>query len=252
MFKKVIDTYRDGGWSALSDKAYYVYCYAIEAHVRPRVAMEETLIELNGVEVPVRRSLADRYLPFYTPAVPIRSDPTYEADEIDAIRRYVEPGDHVVVVGGGLGVTTTAAAKAAGKSGRVTVFEPSSTALQICQRTVEHNGITDQVHIEQASIGAPQNSCFTYSPQEDMRRVPYSEMPDADVYEMDCEGEELPIIRNMTILPRVMLVETHGNHDDVVAALEAHGYRIDSVIDERGARGADRTHIRAQQGRHRT
>jgi hypothetical protein len=245
MFKKIIDTYRDGGWSALSDKAYYVYCYVIEAYVRPRVAMEETVIELSGVEVPVYRSSADRYLPFYAPAVPIRSDAAYEADEIDAIREYVEPGDHVVVVGGGLGVTTTAAARAAGESGRVTVFEPSSTALKICQRTVEHNGIAGRVHIEQASIGAPQNSCFTYSPQEDMRRVSYGEMPSADVYEMDCEGEELPIIRNMTIRPRVMLVETHGNHDEVVAALESHGYRIDSLIDEREARGADRTHIRA-------
>jgi hypothetical protein len=195
--------------------------------------------------VPVHRSSADRYLPFYTPAVPIQSDAAYEADEIDAIRRYAQAGDHVVVVGGGLGVTATVAAQAAGESVRVTVFEPSSTALEICQRTVEHNEIADRVHIDHASIGAPQNSCFTYSPQEDLRRVPYSEMPNADVYEMDCEGEELPIIRNMTIRPRVMLVETHGNHDEVVAALEAHGYRIDSVIDERETRGANRTHVRA-------
>jgi len=245
MLRKVIDTYRSGGVSALSDKAYYVYCYVIEAHIRPQTSFREVVIELNDVEVPVHRSAVDRYLPCYEPAVPINSDPDYEADEIDAIRQYVEAGDHVVVVGGGLGVTTTVAARAAGQHGRITVFEPSSTALEICQRTVEHNGIAVRVHVEQASIGAPQNSCFTYSPQEDLRRVAYSEMPDADVYEMDCEGEELPIIRNMTIRPRVMLVETHGNHDEVVAALEAHGYRIDSVIDERKTRGADRTHVRA-------
>jgi len=245
MLRKVIDTYRTGGVSALSDKAYYVYCYAIETHIRPRVSVEEVVITLNSVEVPVYRSVADRYLPYYEPAVPINSDPDYEADEIDAIRRYVEPGDHVVVVGGGLGVTTTVAARATGEGGRVTVFEPSSTALKICRRTVAHNGIAGRVHIEQASIGAPQNSCFTYSPQEDLRRVAYSDMPDANVYEMDCEGEELPIIRNMTIRPRVMLVETHGNHDEVVAALKSHGYRIDSLIDERKTRGADRTHVRA-------
>jgi hypothetical protein len=154
-------------------------------------------------------------------------------------------------VGGGLGVTAVTAAQATGESGRVTVFEPSSTAVAVCSRTVRHHGLDDTVWIEHASIGAPQNSCFTYGPQDDVRRIPYDRLPpDSDVLEMDCEGEELPILQNMTIRPRVVLVETHGNHDAVRDVLTDRGYRIDSIIDDRippegGDAGADRTHIRA-------
>ncbi|NBC86362.1 MAG: hypothetical protein GVY25_09245 [Bacteroidetes bacterium] len=245
MIRKVLQAYREGGVSGLSRKAYYLYCYALEAYVRPAAGLNESVITLNGVEVPVTRSALDDRLPFYTPAVPVDSNPVYESAEIDAIRHYVEPGDHVVVIGGGLGVTATVAAREAGEAGTVTVFEPSTTALGVCTRTIEHNDLTRRVRLEHASVGAPQNSCFTYGPQEDLRRVAYDELPDADVYEMDCEGEELPILKGMTVRPRVILVETHANHDAVVDVLQANGYTINSVVDDRSEIGADRTHVRA-------
>ncbi|PEN13578.1 hypothetical protein CRI94_09730 [Longibacter salinarum] len=245
MIRKAFQVFRSGGVSAISKKAYYVYCYALEAYVRPLVGVQEAVILLNGVEVPVTRSALDDQLPFYTPAVPVDSNPSYEAAEIEAIRKYVQPGDHVVVVGGGLGVTATVAAQAAGDDGRVTVFEPSSTAVEVCSNTIRHNDLEDRVWIEHASVGEPQNSCFTYGPQDDLRRIPYDRLPDADVYEMDCEGEELPILLNMSARPHVVLVETHGNHDQVHDVLVDHGYTIDSVIDDRNEIGADRTHIRA-------
>jgi hypothetical protein len=251
MLQKVLRAYRDGGLRAVSRKAYYLYCYILEAYVRPAAGTKETLIQLNGVDVPVTRTAVDVWLPFYAPAVPIQSDDGYEAAEMDAIRAYVEPGDHVVVVGGGLGVTAVTATRAARESGRVTVFEPSSTAVSVCARTISHHDLDDTVQIEHASIGAPQNSCFTYGPQDDIRRIPYDRMPvDTDVLEMDCEGEELPILQHMTIRPRVVLVETHGNHNAVRDVLIERGYRIDSVIDDRvasaeGDASGDRTHIRA-------
>jgi hypothetical protein len=55
-------------------------------------------------------------------------------------------------------------------------------------------------------------------------------LPQADVIEMDCEGAELEIIENLSIRPRVITVETHSNHDDVLNALEKIGYVPDEVI----------------------
>jgi hypothetical protein len=40
--------------------------------------------------------------------------------------------------------------------------------------------------------------------------VPPSELPECDVLELDCEGAEIMILRNMRLRPRVIAVETHG------------------------------------------
>ena len=51
---------------------------------------------------------------------------------------------------------------------------------------------------------------------------------------MDCEGAEVEILREMTIQPRVILVETHGLFgaptDLVASLLEKRGY----VVSDRG------------------
>jgi len=59
MLQKVLRAYRDGGLRAVSRKAYYLYCYILEAYVRPAAGAKETLIQLNGVDVPVTRTAVD-------------------------------------------------------------------------------------------------------------------------------------------------------------------------------------------------
>jgi hypothetical protein len=51
-----------------------------------------------------------------------------------------------------------------------------------------------------------------------------SELPDCDVLEMDCEGSEVAILTQMTIRPRAILVETHGN-------LNAPTYEVRSILE---------------------
>jgi hypothetical protein len=63
--------------------------------------------------------------------------------------------------------------------------------------------------------------------------VKAEELPQCDVLEMDCEGAELDILRNMKVRPRVVLVETHGVFgaptSAVKKALKEMEYDITSV-----------------------
>ena len=64
--------------------------------------------------------------------------------------------------------------------------------------------------------------------------LPPSQLPTCNVLEMDCEGAEVEILREMTIQPRVIVVETHGLYgaptDLVASLLEKRGY----VVSDRG------------------
>jgi hypothetical protein len=66
-----------------------------------------------------------------------------------------------------------------------------------------------------------------------------SQLPSCDVLELDCEGAEADILREMIIHPRVVLVETHGQFGAptnlIASLLEKRGY----VVSDRGlaARG---------------
>jgi Methyltransferase FkbM domain len=72
--------------------------------------------------------------------------------------------------------------------------------------------------------------------------LPPSQLPKCNVLQMDCEGAEVEILREMTIQPRVIVVETHGSYgaptELVASLLERRGY----VVSDRGlaqARFAD-------------
>jgi hypothetical protein len=64
--------------------------------------------------------------------------------------------------------------------------------------------------------------------------LPPSQLPPCDVLQLDCEGAEVEILRELTIQPRLILVETHGLYGaptDVVASLlENCGY----IVSDRG------------------
>ena len=64
--------------------------------------------------------------------------------------------------------------------------------------------------------------------------LPPSQLPPCNVLELDCEGAEVEILRELTIQPRVILVETHGLYgaptDLVASLLEKRGY----IVSDRG------------------
>ncbi|WP_158058657.1 class I SAM-dependent methyltransferase [Halorussus halophilus] len=161
--------------------------------------------------------------------------PEYEDGTSSALRRRVRPGDDVVVVGGGRGITTVSAARATGPEGSVTTYEANAEMLQTLQRTILANRVTDRVTLEHAAVGPVQEgSKETFGPPDGDRRDP-SAIPDCDVLELDCEGSEVEVLQNLEARPRVVVVETHEPigvpSADSEAALEAMGYRIENCVD---------------------
>jgi len=136
--------------------------------------------------------------------------PSYESDIIDSLESRVQPGDEVVIVGGGLGVSAVAAAKRAGHRGRVTVFEGASELVTRIRETAELNGVSDRIEVHHAIVGP---EIHLRGAADEAARVLPEELPVCDVLELDCEGAELAILDALDIAPRVLIVETHGLFD---------------------------------------
>lgn len=183
--------------------------------------------EYNGVLVD--RAIRYCHLPFepgsvYRPPM-IRDIPDYEAALCQGLQQNVQEGDHVVVVGGGFGVTAVHAARHTGKHGHVTAFEASEEQYNSLEWGVETNGqdeVVTPIHAlvgEEVVVYGETNSAERYSPEE---------LPECNVLELDCEGAETEILRSMEIRPRVLLVETHGFRgaptDEVDQILRGMGY----------------------------
>ncbi|WP_123620075.1 FkbM family methyltransferase [Halorubrum sp. CSM-61] len=214
--------------------------------LRERLPTRYNIVTLNGVECLIERSPLDRFVPFYEPPWPTTDEPAYEATEADAVRSYCSTGDKVVVIGGGLGVTAVLAAREIGPEGVVDVYEPSSEAYDRIQATVAHNDLEDVINIHHASVSSKTNPSFTYRSDIKRRVVAPKDLPDADVYEMDCEGAEIPILENLVVRPDILLVETHRNHSEVVSLLDDLDYEIEDVVSDGHNQWEGATHVRAK------
>lgn len=134
-------------------------------------------------------------------------EPGYEVALIAALNDTVKPGDKVVVVGGGVGVTAVIAANLAGPSGTVVCFEGSKQYVGHIRETAKRNRVSN-IDVKHAIVSKP---IAVYGKASDFGAVvPPDRLPECDVLELDCEGAEVDILRSMAIRPRVIVVETHG------------------------------------------
>jgi hypothetical protein len=154
--------------------------------------------------------------------------PDYEDTLCKALSQIVRDGDHVVVVGGGLGVTSLHAARRAGVAGQVTSFEASEDRIEDLKWAIESNRQGEVVTPVHALIG---EEVKVYGDVAESERVPPTELPRCDVLELDCEGAELMILKQLEISPRSIIVETHGfrggSTDRVRRELERFGYEVE-------------------------
>jgi hypothetical protein len=195
--------------------------------IRPALPLRG-YVRYGGVIVADRR-LGDAWAPRHWTPGHTADMADYEFALINGLSRATRAGDTVIVVGGGLGVTATHAAGLAGPSGRVICFEGSPLLSQNVERTTALNGVAERVKVECAIVGAAigvyRNRGEALPPV-----LPAGELPACDVLELDCEGAEITILRDMRITPRVALVETHGMlgapSREVRAALEGRGYVV--------------------------
>lgn len=135
--------------------------------------------------------------------------PDYHKENLIRLTRVaVDWGDTVVVVGGGIGVSAAAAANATGEKNSVVIYEASQDLLEELRETMELNAVEDRVDIQHAIIGEAHDIDGT--PGEASVVEP-RDLPKCDVLQLDCEGSELQILKNLTSEPQKIVVETHPN-----------------------------------------
>lgn len=190
--------------------------FGYDNFIRP--LFPKRVVSYNGV--PVRASrIGDNIIPWHATNIP-----NYEDALICGVRRYIESGDTVVIIGGGWGVSTVVAAEQTGKRGRVITYEGGEETVEKVRETVQLNDL-DRVSVQHAIVG---QAISLRDDEGEAKAVSPSELPDCDVLVLDCEGAETGILEQMEIRPRNIVVETHGIYDaseaDVREKLSSAGY----------------------------
>jgi len=146
-------------------------------------------------------------------------------------------------VGAGLGVTAVVAALRA-PSGAIQCFEGNKQCVRAAQQTAARNKVTN-ISFHHAIVA---KAIFVYGSPHDVGTViPASQIPKCNVLQLDCEGAEVEILRELTIQPRAILVETHGIYGApanlVASLLMERGY----VVSDRGLAEPRLGELHAQQ-----
>jgi len=148
------------------------------------------------------------------------------APAVAGIRNYVPAGDDVLVVGGGLGVSSVVAARRVGDEGSVTTYEGSEHRCRICRETARLNGVGDRVTVRHGVVGG-EGEVFGDASEP---TVPVSDLPPVDTIVADCEGAELGLLAEYPHDPDRIVVETHGCFgsptSEVESLLRSKGYEI--------------------------
>jgi hypothetical protein len=156
------------------------------------------------------KRLFDGIVPWRTPYDNPRwgSFDNYEPELVDALGSIVQEGDSVVIVGAGRGVTTAVAAKKAGSSGHLIAYEAQPRRVEDSRATINANGVDKWTEIREGVIGEaihiPEGDRFGHFP-----KISVDSIPECDVLELDCEGAELQILKELSIRPRTIIVEGH-------------------------------------------
>lgn len=157
-------------------------------------------------------------------------DPDYKQGTINSIRTYCRHDDHVVVIGGGLGVSAVVAAHI---SDSVTVYEGGVEIADRLRETIRLNCVEDTVMVSEAIVA---EDLDVYGKTITDKTVPPADLEECDVLEMDCEGAEIPILERMEIEPRIIIVESHPTFDaspiHVRSLLNEHGYEVVDRFDQ--------------------
>ena len=120
-----------------------------------------------------------------------------------------------------------AVAHKVGRNGKVTTFEGEKYSVEKVKETINLNKVDNWVSVNHAIVEKPIHLEGDIS---DAKIVYSKDLPDCDSLIMDCEGAELPILKNLRIKPKLIIVETHAAFDspkeEVQKILHQLGYKI--------------------------
>jgi hypothetical protein len=189
-------------------------------------------VKYSGIPISRERKFGDAKLPVFLIPHLLEDIGDYEQTLIGALQSEIRVGDRVTIVGGGEGVTAVVAAQAVGETGSVVCFEGSGWGVQKIQATGTRNKISRRLTVKHAVVGEAIN-VYGDPDQHSRLVVAPTELPGCDILELDCEGAETLILRNITIRPRVIVAETHGFYGAptvvVKELLEGLGYAVEEL-----------------------
>jgi hypothetical protein len=225
MISKLFGVYRETGAGGL---VWRLFSYFYKNFVRTVLPNGEQIL-YAGISIG-QRKVGDQLLLRLYNSPDVSDAPGYEEALVTALKAPDRAGDEVVVVGGGLGVTCVVAALAAAETGHVKCFEGDLHGVDAVRLVARLNGVSERITARHAVVG---EAIGVYGDAVATATVHPSELPSCDILELDCEGAEIGILRDMTIQPRVIAVETHGFLGAPTAAvrelLENRGYRVQDL-----------------------
>lgn len=230
--EKVFRVYREGGTTGLARRVLHVlnrnFWHVHKTSLR-RLLPDGDFIRYAGIPIG-RRKIGDRLLAkFYDPPDVIDL-PDYEFALVSALKKHVKKGDRIVVVGVGSGVTSVIAALATAETGQVDCYDGDIGGIEALDRVARLNGVQTRTKACHAIVG---EAIGVYGDTIAAKIVHPSTLPPCDILELDCEGAEVCILRDMTITPRIIAVETHGflgaPTDKVRDLLSSRGYQVEDL-----------------------
>ena len=173
----------------------------------------------------------------------------------------VPPGGTVLEGGAHLGFVTVHAARAAGRTGRVVVFEPNRDVLGVLGENLAANGVAGRVEVHALALGErPHRSRFHASGETSslFEAVPGAECVEVevvrgddavegpvDVIKLDVEGGELDALRGMERLvagARALFLELNpelleragASREELLAWVAERGFEAEWIDESRG------------------
>lgn len=199
------------GHGILRRGVQYVYDTLVRERLPRKIAV------MNGVAV------RNRYL-FDTVDVA----PDFQKYVVDAIQEYVDESDDVTILGGGSGVSAVHAAR---QGATVTVYEGAEDRARQVEETARLNDVAGQVEVVHAVVGEGKDVWGVEGPT-----VSPAELSPCDHLEIDIEGAEVGVLRELEIRPSTVVVEVHLKHVEVETVdeiLDDYGYDVVSKDVER-------------------
>lgn len=157
--------------------------------------------DYNNVKVSEKR-LFDDLLGIY------QDNPIYEEEYVNLIRENVSKGDKVVIIGGWHGVSTIAAAKKTGPSGKVVTYEATKKGAERIRKVAAINNVADTIEVKNRIVGSDVKDKKSGYLAEAC--IEPSSIEACDILALDCDGCELDVLSNMSIEPGKVIVEHHG------------------------------------------
>lgn len=195
--------------------------------------------DYNGITVPSHKPTGR-----FIPAVDVKDKPNYEEGIISSLEREVEEGDNIVICGGGLGVTAVKSALLNEDPSKVEIFEGSRSQIENIEKTLRENEVSE-INLRHAIVG---NEKEIWGSTGEADRISAEDLPLCDILELDIEGSEKGVLKELGISPNTIIVESHGHldapTDEIKSILRVKGYEIKNVELAEDSEHAEKNDIR--------